>query len=115
VCKSKKGGKKQTRKCAPVKIFFFFLSFCEFDSRPVVFRGERVAAFQISKGKEEEEETTYFFLKKKKKKKNRNDVKVEGCFLAVESMDRLIRVEKVNNPMGRATMSCSTSILFSLF
>lgn len=27
-------------------------------------------------------------------------------------MDRLIRVEKVNNPMGRATMSCSTSILF---
>jgi hypothetical protein len=42
------------------------LSFCEFDSRPVVFRGERVAAFQISKGKEEKEETTYFFKEKEK-------------------------------------------------
>jgi hypothetical protein len=68
--------------------------------------------FKFQRGRKRRRKRLIFL---KKKKKNRNDIKVEGCFLAVESMDRLIRVEKVNNPMGRATMSCSTSILFSLF
>jgi hypothetical protein len=65
--------------------------------------------FKFQRGRKRRRKRLIFL---KKKKKNRNDIKVEGCFLAVESMDRLIRVEKVNNPMGRATMSCSTSILF---